>query len=170
MAKRTCSRCGQSHYLDCLDLRYEARIDRLTTPDGCHPWTGLPGRGGYGRFSLAGRRSKGIYAHRFGWALLHGPIPPGLYVCHTCDNPPCQNPRHWFLGTSQDNSDDRVAKGRQARGAGNARSKLSPAEVLLIRERYAAGGTTYSSLGRAFGISKVAVGYIVRREHWRDLQ
>ena len=53
--------------------------------------------------------------HRYGHDLLVGTIPDGYHVCHTCDNPPCCNPSHWFLGTNQDNVDDRQAKGRGVR-------------------------------------------------------
>ena len=80
---------------------------------GCWTWTGYV-NGLYGRMGLTSRKS--MYAHRFSYELHYGPIPDGLFVCHKCDNPLCVNPAHLFLGTHQDNMDDRNTKGRQAHG------------------------------------------------------
>ena len=51
-------------------------------------------------------------AHRYAWIVAHGPIAAGMQVLHKCDNPPCDRVDHLFLGTPQDNVDDRRAKGR----------------------------------------------------------
>ena len=54
-----------------------------------------------------------ILAHRFGWSSFYKQsIPKGMFICHTCDNPACQNPHHLFLGTPMDNMVDKVKKGR----------------------------------------------------------
>lgn len=98
-----------------FDCKYA--VDSAT---GCWVWLGcrdgearLPTddpRGRYGRFSLDGYRM--TQAHRAAYILYVGPIPNGLHVLHRCDNPPCVNPAHLFLGTIKDNSRDMVAKGR----------------------------------------------------------
>ena len=71
----------------------------------CWIWRGPRHRQGYGR---AGRN----VAHRIAFELAHGPFDRRLKVCHHCDNPPCVNPAHLFLGTQRDNVQDMVRKGR----------------------------------------------------------
>ena len=79
----------------------------LTTE--CQPWTGTIGGNGYGKIK---RKGKQLAAHRVAWEKVHGPIPDGLFVLHRCDNPPCVNVDHLFLGTQLDNMRDRLQKGR----------------------------------------------------------
>lgn len=85
--------------------KYEA------TEDGCWEWTASrnEARRGYGQLNVDGRP---VMAHRVMYELFVGPIPPGLCVCHHCDNPPCVRPDHLFLGTHGDNAKDRDMKGR----------------------------------------------------------
>lgn len=80
-------------------------------PNGCREFTGCLNRWGYGKISFNGRP---IGAHRMAWILTNGPIPDGASVCHRCDNPPCCNPEHLFLGTQDDNMADMNTKGRQS--------------------------------------------------------
>lgn len=76
--------------------------------NGCWEWT-RGTRNGYGVVSFQGSN---VPAHRASWIAKNGAIPSGLVVCHRCDNPPCVNPDHLFLGTSTDNNRDMLAKGR----------------------------------------------------------
>lgn len=75
----------------------------------CIEWTGAINSGGYGNLWYEGKYWK---AHRLAWAQANGPIPPGMFVLHRCDNPPCVNLEHLFLGTAADNTADMLAKGR----------------------------------------------------------
>lgn len=106
------------------------------------------------------------YAHRLAWSLAnHRDIPPGAYVCHHCDNPPCCNPEHLYLGTAATNAQDRTRRGRNGRGY----SKLTAEQVQAIRSQFARGGVSKATLGREFGVSEGQIGRIVRREHWSHL-
>ena len=84
-----------------------ARI--VISDSGCHEWTGGGVRRGYGVITINKRI---LRTHRLAWELANGPIPDGLYVCHSCDNPKCCNVDHLWLGTPQQNIDDMIAKGR----------------------------------------------------------
>ncbi len=88
--------------------RFWSKVRKLPG-DECWEWQGSRLPSGYGIFSLMKIQ---IGAHRFCWWMLHGLPPEGLLICHKCDNPPCVNPSHLFLGTYLDNNRDRMLKGR----------------------------------------------------------
>jgi len=97
----------------------------------CWLWTG-PVSHDEGR-ALFGWKGKTYKAARFIWQKLNGPLPDHIKICHSCDNPRCVRPSHWFAGTQRDNVLDMYSKGR--RGG----YKLSREEVIEIRRRYKAG-------------------------------
>jgi len=99
---------------------------------------------------------------------LGRPIPSGLFVCHHCDNPPCCNPAHLFLGTPGDNIRDAARKGRMAHGERSATSKLTEDQVLEIRS-HSAAGESYASIARRFPCSNRTVSAVVRRHTWRHI-
>lgn len=109
--------------------------------------------------------------HRLAWQLANGPIPIGMFVCHHCDNPPCCNPEHLFLGTALDNNRDRHEKGRSVIRVGMdlGIAKLTDAQVIEIRARYAHGGQTHRALADEFGVTRTTIGRIVSRAAWRHL-
>lgn len=103
-------------HLQASDAVYDSHVElarlfaRCTvTERGCWEWNGPRYPNGYAQ---TGKGS----GHRLVWKTTHGPIAPGLFVCHHCDNKPCINPAHLFLGTGKDNMQDCVKKGRIAKG------------------------------------------------------
>lgn len=132
---------------------------RIGGLDDCWPWLAGIHPAGHGMFDKQ-------YAHRFAWAYTHGPIPKGLCICHHCDNPPCCNPRHLFIGTQADNVRDMWNKGRGQR----YRARLTSECVTEIRRAHATGQfAKWSDLGRQFGIEGGHAQQIVLRQIWRHV-
>ena len=144
--------------------RFWSYVDRRG-PEECWVWKAGCFKGGYGQFRLGKRKVK---AHRCAYELSVGPIPIGLRALHHCDNPPCCNPAHLYVGTEKDNARDRVERGGQARlrGESNPQAKLTAAEIGEVRALAAAGGATYREIGARYGLHYNSVGRIVRRERW----
>ncbi len=120
-------------------------------------------RAGYGRLKWQLRPQQ---AHRLAWESARGAIPDGLNVLHHCDTPACINTDHLFLGTHADNSADRVAKGRQARGERVGGAKLTTAQVLEIRGM--AG--SQREIAERFDVAPSLICEIKRRGIWKHLQ
>lgn len=135
-------------------------VDRSDGPAACWVWQGRRTSHGYGRFSNPGEIEE---AHRLAWQFTHGPIPSGLNVLHTCDNPPCCNPAHLWLGTHADNMRDMWQKDRHNAPVGedHPQSKISNAAVAEIRARHRAG-ERQNALAAEFGVSGALVSQIVR--------
>jgi hypothetical protein len=152
--------------------RFWARVDRRGH-DECWPWLGSKTSDGYGS----------LYALEKSWRATHlalilatGEAPPkGMFACHKCDNPPCVNPAHLFIGTAAENNADRHRKGRtvyrfipahlKARGERHGSAKLKEADVLAI----AASGKSIRALASEYGVGFGTIQRIKSGAAWQHL-
>ena len=141
-----------------------AKVDK-TGSDGRFTWNGTPcwmwlaarDRHGYGKAS-SGVRSRFIRAHRRSWMLTKGPIPDGVNVLHHCDNPPCVNSDHHFLGSRKDNSRDMASKGRQGR------QKILLKEHDTVRHLVSVG-IPARQVAKMYGVTYGAIWFILHPEY-----
>lgn len=138
-------------------------------PDSCWEWQGVINSNGYGTLKV-GQRA--WLATRLLWTWLHGEIPQGMCVLHKCDNPPCVNPDHLFLGTRKDNYDDMVAKGRlnRARGEHQGSAKMTADKVRELRRLYEKEGKTQIEISGIMGIHQTTVSRIIERRTWKHVK
>lgn len=151
--------------------RFWSRVEKSDVPNACWNWTkSTSNRYGVLRVTIDGVKILRP-AHRLSYEIHYGEIPPGMCVCHRCDNPSCVNPAHLFLGTHEENMHDkgRKGRGRGAKGVTNGAHKLSEESVREIRRRYATGTTTQDVLAREFGVSSTTIRNIVKRLQWQYL-
>lgn len=147
---------------------FEKWINKGTHPKGCWEWMSTRHRKGYGSFKIGKKTCK---THRISYRNYIGPLSPTIKVCHTCDNPPCCNPAHLFLGTDKDNSDDKIAKGRDRKASpenNGGGGKLTWDKVREIR-RLRAEGLSQQAIANKYGVSQPMIGLIVRNEKWIEL-
>ncbi len=162
------STCKGAAFRRSAESRFLQNIGNPTST-GCLPWLGTKHNAGYGVISERIPCKRTLLAHRYAWTRRFGSIPPGLHVLHRCDNPPCVNVDHLFLGTQADNVADMVSKSRQAKGRQNPRTKLTPAAVREIRLRYVPGRVTQQGLADKFHVSATTISEIVARKYWTQI-
>lgn len=136
--------------------RFKSFVD-VKGPDCCWDWRGARIKFGYGHFTLGG---KSVKSHRLAYEWLGGTPISGHHVLHRCDNPPCCNPGHLFLGTPLDNSRDMVSKGRAYGGSRHHRTRLSDADIATIF-RLRASGETLEAIGRVVGCTFAHVRFVL---------
>jgi hypothetical protein len=137
--------------------------------DDCWEWQGYRDAKGYGRMSF--NRNVRI-ANRVAWGIMNGDIKKGICILHKCDNPPCCNPAHLFLGTRSDNAKDRHKKGRTKTGVHfgsvNPNSILIEDDVIKIR-KLATEGMKQKDIAIKFNVSIHSISSIVRNVSWTHI-
>lgn len=142
-------------------------------PDGCWPWTGNADPRGYGKLS-AGSREEGYFlAHRMSYAIHHGPIPEGLVVMHSCDNPNCVNPAHLRAGTQSENIQEAFDKGRKVCRPPHKQGEAHGAATITeqtVREIRSEQGKSIRQIARERGLSESLVARVRHRQTWRHIE
>ena len=150
-----------------VDERFFGRIN-IQGDDDCWLWEGAKCKDDYGQIRI---NHKDKRVHRLMWEMVNGPIPDGYFICHHCDNPPCVNPKHLFLATPKQNSQDCVSKNRFKSNIGelNPRAKLTLEQVEEIRELYKRKKPTLISLAEIYKVSIQCIFRIVNYISWKSI-
>ena len=146
--------------------------EKVRKTEGCWEWTGAPDADGYGRLVIfVDERWKMMKAHRFSWFLETGELPAHLLVLHHCDNRKCVRPSHLFLGTAEENVQDRVRKNRTGRmcGAKNPQTKITEAHVLKARQQYAQG-VSVAQIARDLAVPYSAIRFALVGRSWKHVK
>jgi len=132
--------------------------------NGCITWGSHVDGGGYGAIKMFGKTVK---THRLSWIMHYGEIKNNSWVLHKCDNPPCLNPEHLFLGNQSDNMLD-AHKKRRLRTPYLDKAKINFDIAEKIRSEYKPGVITQKELGKKYGISRSNVGLIINNINWKE--
>lgn len=123
----------------------------------CWEWQKPLSNDGYGQITY---RNRATGVHRVAYEAWVGPIPKGMFVCHSCDNRRCLNPEHLWLGSNAENMADMVAKGRGPK----TRAKLNPEKVAQIR----ASSETNKALAEYYGVDPSIISRVRSGSRWKD--
>lgn len=148
---------------DTLKERFERAVIKK---DGCWEWYGPMYVNGYGNITFQNKR---ILAHRVSYLLHKGAVEDHLLICHTCDNRVCTNPEHLFKGTHKDNLSDMAQKGRSSRGQKNGRSKLSDADVKIIKKMIKSKKFLHRDIANKFSVCRPLISLIANNKNWKHI-
>jgi hypothetical protein len=151
-----------------IEERFWEKVDKKSDEE-CWEWKAHRTDEGYGTLKI-GVVSE--LAHRISYGIYTGQFPVrGICVLHTCDNPPCVNPHHLYIGTKLDNAQDRKNRGRNGnlKWEHNGRSKLKREDILEIRRLYSTGKLTQNLLGKMFCIRQSQISAIIMQKTWKGL-
>jgi len=136
----------------------------IVSGSGCWEYQRCSKRDKYGLIEIEGRLHR---AHRVSYSLFNGKIPDGMMVLHRCDNPPCINPKHLFVGNNSDNMADKISKGRQSKGEGRPLSKFKDKDVRQIRSLVEHFSLKYIAI--IFDVNPSTISRIVAKKTWKHI-
>jgi hypothetical protein len=142
-----------------------------SNPENCWIWTGYCVPAGYGQI---GFRYGLYFTHRISWYIETGIDPSEKFVLHKCDNPPCVNPNHLFLGDALLNSQDMMAKGRADHsknpfGEAQSKSKLTEIQIVEIWQLHLHKGLGERKLAEIFNVTPANIHAILSGKTWKHL-
>jgi hypothetical protein len=157
-----------------LPKRFWAKVQKA---EGCWLWTGSKDSFGYGKIYCGtstprtGRKNWTMRTHIFSWILRNGPVPSGMCVLHHCDNPPCVNPAHLWLGSRGDNNKDALRKGRNWKPSGEQhhKSKITTLDVIEIR-KLRQSGSTFVEISKLFPLDETNLSRICQHKTWKHVK
>jgi hypothetical protein len=149
------------------EARFWSKVS-IGDPDECWPWLGCRNKKGYGVVRV---NRWDLTSHRVSFTLSYGIILSDTNVCHSCDNPPCCNPEHLFLGSHEDNQHDKMEKGRGPNGEKNGHAVLTEDQVIAIRGKHRPGkrGFGCNALAAEYGVDRTTVSDILNGSTWKHL-
>ena len=162
-----------------IQQKFMARVLKLRGRNACWLWTGPRGKRPNKNYGLCHLIKGQMQAHRVSYILFKGPIPAGLQVLHSCDNPPCVRPKHIRAGTAQDNVDDREKRGRAHHHSGekHGRAKLTWDLVRKIRRDCITGLKPINSvlvinsvrfLTQKYGVGESTIRHLLKGDTWKE--
>lgn len=149
-----------------VEKKFWLKVDKGEQPGACWEWRGARRETGYGLVRINGALRR---AHRVSWEIRFGVITGDYAVCHKCDNPPCVNPDHLFLGSAKDNTNDCIKKQRfcfAPLGSDHPKAKLTADQAAEIRSM-SSRGFGYRRLAKTFGVSQSAIRDLVQGKTWK---
>lgn len=149
-----------------LSEQHLSRFNRyILKTDSCWNWTGTLAKVGYPVLNVNGTL---VYGHRIAYFLKDRNFDQSMCVLHSCDNRKCVNPSHLFLGTRQDNMQDKVSKNRQSFGEMNTHT-LTEQDIIEIKQKYATGKYTQRRLGVAYRVNQSEISRVLAGYRWRHM-
>ena len=135
----------------------------------CWLWSGGTDKDGYGLFQISQPR-RTVRAHRFSYCEANNlnirSLPRSTIIRHTCDNPKCARPDHLEAGTTQDNVEDKMQRGRFKKTRPNA--VLAPTDIPAIRARLLAG-ERHGKIAHDYGVVRATISQIARGQNWKEV-
>ena len=168
---RNCEYCEETFKKESPPQIYCTMICRIfdsceRIPNGCWIWLKGKDKNGYGLMSV---NNKSYRSSRITYETFIGYIPPGMLICHSCDNPSCINPEHLFLGSPKDNMTDMYQKNRDRNtGIKSVVSKLTEENVLEIL-KMRKNGDTLEKIAKKFNVTKQTIFSIVHKDNWKHI-